>query len=101
MEGLEEVRVKESDRLQAVTNGLLACGVVCEAGHDWLAVTGGKVKGGATVVTHMDHRIAMSFLVLGMVAEQSITIDEGHMINTSFPGFVELMNGLGGKVAHG
>ena len=102
MIGLHELRVKESDRLAAVARGLEANGVDCEEGEDWLKVRGrpdGKGLGGGTVTTHLDHRIAMSFLVLGMASEKPVRVDDGAVINTSFPGFVELMNGLGGKIA--
>jgi 3-phosphoshikimate 1-carboxyvinyltransferase len=98
MHGLEELRVKESDRLQAIVDGLKLCGVTCDSGDDWLEVTGGEVTGGVIIATHMDHRIAMSFLVMGMIAQKAITVDDGEMINTSFPNFVSLMNGLGGKI---
>jgi 3-phosphoshikimate 1-carboxyvinyltransferase len=98
MEGLEELRVKESDRLQAVSDGLTACGVKNATGKDWLKVTGGEVLGGAEIKTHMDHRIAMSFLILGMVAKNAIIVDDGEIIATSFPRFVELMNGIGGEI---
>ena len=92
MEGLAELRVKESDRLAAMAAGLAACGVEAEARGDTLAVRGApKVKGGATVLTHMDHRIAMSFLVLGLAAEEPVTVDDGSMIATSFPEFRDLM----------
>ena len=74
MEGLEELRVKESDRLAAVEAGLAANGVTTRSGRDWLEVDGGGAKGGGTVVTHMDHRIAMSFLVMGLASAQA---DEG------------------------
>ncbi len=99
MDGLAELRVKESDRLAAMAAGLTACGVRAEARGDTLCVTGApKVKGGATVLTHMDHRIAMSFLVLGLAAEEPVTVDDGAMIATSFPEFRELMQGLGAKI---
>ena len=99
MEGLEELRVKESDRLAAVAHGLALNGVTHEAGEDWLTVTGrpdGKGVGSANPVpTHLDHRIAMSFLVLGMAAEHGARVDDAAPIATSFPVFTELMNGLG------
>ncbi|MEI8396648.1 MAG: 3-phosphoshikimate 1-carboxyvinyltransferase [Rhodospirillaceae bacterium] len=100
MFGLAELRVKESDRLAMVANGLTACGVTHEAGAEHLFVRGnGKPpRGGALIATAMDHRIAMSFLVLGSVAEQPITVDDGSFIDTSFPGFVGLMNGLGARI---
>jgi len=98
MEGLEELRVKESDRLQAVSDGLEECGVKFESGSDWLKVIGGEVSGGGLVKTHLDHRIAMSFLILGMVANEPVEVDDSETINTSFPNFVELINVLGGKI---
>jgi len=101
MEGLAELRVKESDRLTAVAEGLAACGVTVRAGDDWLEVdgTGGApVPGGGVVRTHMDHRIAMAFLVLGLNAEEPVKVDDGEMIATSFPEFVPLMRGLGADI---
>jgi 3-phosphoshikimate 1-carboxyvinyltransferase len=99
MEGLDELRVKESDRLAAVEAGLRANGVDARSGKDWLEVTGSKAPGGGTVVTHMDHRIAMSFLVMGMASKSPVTIDDSRFIMTSFPGFADLMNSLGGAIA--
>lgn len=104
MVGLGELRVKESDRLDAVARGLEACGVSIEEGEDWLIVhglggTGKKPMGGATVPVHLDHRIAMSFLVLGMASEAPVRVDDAAPIATSFPGFMDLMNGLGASVA--
>ena len=101
MNGIGELRVKESDRLDAVAKGLKANGVACDEGEDWLEVSGqpdGKRLGGATVATHLDHRIAMSFLVMGMASEKPVTVDDGAIINTSFPDFVGLMNGLGASI---
>jgi 3-phosphoshikimate 1-carboxyvinyltransferase len=99
MEGLAELRVKESDRLAAMAAGLAACGAEAEARGDTLAVRGApNVKGGATVLTHMDHRIAMSFLVLGLAAEEPVTVDDGSMIATSFPEFRDLMQTLGANI---
>lgn len=97
MTGLAELRVKESDRLLMVAEGLKACGVNLEMGEDWLTIhgTGKPPKGRATIKTALDHRIAMSFLVLGSVTDHPITIDDGTPIATSFPNFVELMNELG------
>ena len=102
MEGIEELRVKESDRLSAVANGLKANGVECTEGKDFLIVTGspeGKLLGGGTVTTHLDHRIAMSFLVFGLGSEKPVTIDDHRMIATSFPEFMDLMAKLGAKIA--
>jgi 3-phosphoshikimate 1-carboxyvinyltransferase len=100
-DGLAELRVKESDRLAAIAAGLAANGVETEIDGDSLIVhgAGGPVAGGGVVATHMDHRIAMAFLVLGMAAGTAVTIDDGAMIDTSFPGFVALMNGLGARIA--
>lgn len=97
--GLEELKVKESNRLDAIYNGLKLCGVEAIAGADDLVIKGGGIKGGCLVKTHGDHRIAMSFLVAGLVAEKSISVDEPEMINTSFPKFAELMNRLGTKIS--
>lgn len=101
MEGLEELRVKESDRLSVVANSLKACGVDYEEGPDSLSVhaTGQAPKGGATIQSHLDHRIAMSFLVFGMASAEPVMIDDASPINTSFPGFADLMNGLGAKIS--
>ena len=98
MAGLEELRVKESDRLAAVESGLQANGVSTTSGKDWLEVAGGVAAGGGMVVTHMDHRIAMSFLVMGLASKQPTRVDDASFIATSFPGYVELLNGLGAKI---
>jgi 3-phosphoshikimate 1-carboxyvinyltransferase len=101
MQGLEELRVKESDRLAAVARGLEANGVDCTEGEETLAVRGrpgGKGLGGGTVKTHLDHRIAMSFLVMGLAAEKPVTVDDQTMIATSFPEFMGLMTGMGAKI---
>jgi 3-phosphoshikimate 1-carboxyvinyltransferase len=98
MHGVGELRVKESDRLDAMARGLEACGVAVEEGEDWLAVhgTGGRrPAGGATIDARLDHRIAMSFLVLGLVSEASVRVDDVRPIDTSFPGFEALMSKLG------
>jgi 3-phosphoshikimate 1-carboxyvinyltransferase len=101
MQGLGELRVKESDRLAAIATGLRACGVAVADGPDSLTVQGGtgRPAGGASIATNLDHRIAMAFLVLGMVAEQPVEVDDGAPIETSFPGFTALMNGLGAQIA--
>ena len=99
MNGLKELRVKESDRLTLMANGLKSCGVTVEIDGDDLIVHGAKnIAGGATIQTHLDHRIAMSFLVLGLASEQPIQIDDGNCILTSFPNFTELMTGLGASI---
>lgn len=98
MTGLHELRVKESDRLAAMAAGLQAAGVKVDAGAESLRITGGAVRGGCTVATQMDHRIAMSFLVLGLGAEKPVSVDHAEMIATSFPGFSGLMQGLGANI---
>jgi 3-phosphoshikimate 1-carboxyvinyltransferase len=99
MEGLEELRVKESDRLAAVEAGLAANGVATRSGRDWLEVDGGGAPGGGTVTTHMDHRIAMSFLVMGLAAARETRVDDSRFIATSFPDFTGLMNRMGAKIS--
>jgi 3-phosphoshikimate 1-carboxyvinyltransferase len=101
MTGLAELRVKESDRLLMMYEGLKACGVHLEMGEDSLTIYGNgqAPKGGAEIKTALDHRIAMSFLVLGCVSESPITIDDGAPIRTSFPDFIDLMNNLGAKIS--
>jgi 3-phosphoshikimate 1-carboxyvinyltransferase len=101
MLGLGELRVKESDRLAAMARGLAACGVELEEGEDSLVVhgRGAAPRGGATIATALDHRIAMAFLVLGMAAQRPVGIDDGGPIDTSFPGFVALMNRLGAQIS--
>jgi len=101
MRGLGELRVKESDRLAAVAEGLVACGVAVEIEGDTLTVEGlgGRPRGNAAITARLDHRIAMAFLVMGLAAERPVSIDDGETINTSFPGFVRLMNGLGATIA--
>lgn len=98
MKGLAELRVKESDRLSATAALLTANGVRVEIEGDDMIVhgTGGAIPGGGTVETHMDHRIAMSALVLGLAARAPVTVDDAAFIDTSFPGFATLMNGLAG-----
>jgi 3-phosphoshikimate 1-carboxyvinyltransferase len=103
MRGIGEMRVKESDRIALMAAGLAACGVGVEEepeGFTVVGTSGGNhpVRGGARVVTHGDHRIAMSHLVLGLAAQGDVEVDEPGMIATSFPGFVDLMSGLGADV---
>lgn len=100
MRGLAELRVKESDRLRAIADGLRACGVQVEVGAEELVVhgCGGPPPGGAHIEAHHDHRIAMSFLVLGGIARAPVTVDGAQTIETSFPGFARLMNGLGARI---
>ena len=99
MRGIGEMRVKESDRIALMAAGLTACGVRVEEEAEGFTVTGGSLRGGAAVTTHGDHRIAMSHLVLGLAADEAVTVDEPGMIATSFPDFVELMRGLGADIA--
>ena len=101
MRGIKELRVKESDRIDAMARGLEACGIKVEEGQDYLIVHGrgpGGVPGGATVASRLDHRIAMAFLCLGLAAKAPITVDDGGPIATSFPDFVPLMRGLGAEI---
>lgn len=100
MRGLSELRVKESDRLSAIIHGLNACGVEARAEGDDLIVKGGAgmVKGDAEITTHFDHRIAMSFLVLGLAAQKPVLVDDMTAISTSFPHFVSLMNSIGATI---
>ncbi len=100
MRGLKELRVKESDRLSAVADGLKANGVEVEIEGDDLIVHGkGLLAGGGTVATHMDHRIAMAFLVMGLASEKPVQVDDAAIIATSFPGFSSLMRGLGADLS--
>ncbi|TCP41440.1 3-phosphoshikimate 1-carboxyvinyltransferase [Rhodovulum marinum] len=102
MRGVRELRVKESDRIAAMAEGLIACGARVETGEDWMAVTGmgpGGLPGGARCATHLDHRIAMSFLCAGMAAQNPVTVDDCTPIATSFPVFEPLMEGLGAVFA--
>ena len=101
MRGVHELRVKESDRIDAMARGLEACGVRIEEDEDTLIVHGmgpGGVPGGATCASHLDHRIAMSFLILGMAAQNPVSVDDGTPIATSFPIFEGLMSGLGASL---
>ncbi|EYD70816.1 3-phosphoshikimate 1-carboxyvinyltransferase [Limimaricola hongkongensis] len=102
MRGVKELRVKESDRIDAMAQGLRAAGVEVEEGEDWWIVHGrgqGNVPGGATVESRLDHRIAMSFLVMGLATNAAMRVDDGGPIATSFPVFEPLMTGLGASVA--
>ena len=104
MRGIGEMRVKESDRIALMAAGLTACGVGVEEEAEALTVVGAKggnhlVAGGAAVTTHGDHRIAMSHLILGLAADAPVSVDEPGMIATSFPGFVDLMCGLGAEIS--
>ncbi len=101
MRGVAELRVKESDRIEAMATGLRANGVTVDDGPDWWSVQGrghGGVPGGATCASHLDHRIAMSFLILGMAANAPVAVDDGGPIATSFPIFEPLMERLGAQI---
>ena len=100
LRGLAELRVKESDRFSAIVDGLGACGVTVAANGDDIVIQGcgGPIRGGAEIPVNLDHRIAMAFLVAGMASSAPVGIDDAAAIGTSFPGFVELMNGIGGNI---
>jgi 3-phosphoshikimate 1-carboxyvinyltransferase len=97
MRGLKELRVKESDRLSATAAMLAANGVKVAIEGDDLIVQGGGIPGGGVVETHMDHRLAMSALVMGLASQNGVAVDDASFIDTSFPGFVDLMNGAIGQ----
>ncbi len=100
MRGLKELRVKESDRLAATAALLRANGIAADIEGDDLIVYGnGRAPGGGVVETHMDHRIAMAAIVLGLASERPVQIDDGTFIATSFPGFVELMRSLSAELS--
>ena len=99
IEGLAELRHKESDRLGAIVAGLAACGVVAMADGDSLRIFGrDSVRGGGAIVTSGDHRIAMAFLMLGLAAERPATVDGAEMIATSFPRFTDTMRAIGASI---
>ena len=98
MDDIGELRVKESDRISATAALLNQNGVPVEELENGLKVTGGPVSGGGVVKTHHDHRIAMSALILGCIAQSPVRIDDASMIATSFPTFFDLMNGLGADI---
>ncbi len=101
MRGVKELRVKECDRIDAMARGLEAQGVTIEEGEDFLIVHGqsGEVKGGGTAKTFIDHRIAMSFLCMGLATKEPVSVDDGAAIATSFPIFQDLMKGLGADIS--
>jgi len=98
MRGINELRVKESDRIAVMVVGLQACGVNVIEHDDGMTVSKSEVSGGTLVATHLDHRIAMSFLILGLNSKKTISIDDGRVIETSFPEFTDLMNSLGAQI---
>ncbi|EAQ47096.1 3-phosphoshikimate 1-carboxyvinyltransferase [Roseobacter sp. MED193] len=104
MAGVKELRVKESDRIDAMAGGLRANGVTVDEGEDWWSVEGlgpDGVPGGGICESFLDHRIAMSFMVMGMGAQRPVTVDDGNPITTSFPIFEPLMTSLGAKLSQG
>lgn len=99
MLGLAELKVKESDRLAATAAGLEANGIRPIVDGDSLIVDGnGEVPGGGTVTTHLDHRIAMAFLTMGLASQRPVSVDDGSMIATSFPEFRDVMASLGAHI---
>ena len=99
MQGISELRVKESDRLSAISKGLVSVGVKVFETENSLTIEGtGSVRGGARIETALDHRIAMAFLVMGMASKKPIIIDDSNTIDTSFPDFSGLMNRLGANI---
>ena len=101
MRGVKELRVKESDRIDAMARGLRANGVEVVEGDDWWIVHGlgmGNVKGGAECETFLDHRIAMSFVIMGFATNEPVRVNDGSPITTSFPIFEPLMRELGAKL---
>jgi 3-phosphoshikimate 1-carboxyvinyltransferase len=101
MRGVEDLRNKETDRITAVATGLRGCGVQVDEEMDGLIVhgRGRPPRGGCLIETHGDHRLAMAFAVMGMGAETPITVDRADMVGTSFPGFAQLMRGVGADLA--
>jgi len=102
MQGVKELRVKESDRIDAMAKGLRAAGLTVDEGPDWWKINGlghGNVPGGVTVASKLDHRIAMAFMVLGMATQRPMTVDDGAPISTSFPIFEPLMAALGAQIS--
>ena len=100
--GISELKVKESDRLEAIINMLTSAGVECRTQDDDLIIRGnGEVSGGSSIMTNYDHRVAMSALILGLGAKSQIRIDDISPIATSFPDFMEIYNRIGGNFYSG
>ncbi|MBO6785168.1 MAG: 3-phosphoshikimate 1-carboxyvinyltransferase, partial [Alphaproteobacteria bacterium] len=102
-EGVGELRVKESDRLAAIETGLTACGVAVATSEDSITIEGcgGPPPGGGRIAANLDHRVAMSYLVLGLASENPITVDDIRPVETSFPGFAQSMRALGADIRDG
>ncbi len=98
--GAEELRVKESDRIQVMADGLTSCGIACEVTPDGIIIQGGQLTSG-TIESHHDHRISMAFAIAGLRATGHITINDAANVDTSFPQFVELASGVGLGIARG
>ena len=101
MNGISELRVKESDRIKIVSNGLNKVGIKTIEKPDSLEIFSGEIIGGCTLDSELDHRIAMSFLILGLVSNKPIKVLRSSTIKTSFPNFFEIMLNLGSKLAKG
>ncbi|MGB2294527.1 MAG: 3-phosphoshikimate 1-carboxyvinyltransferase [Candidatus Puniceispirillum sp.] len=99
MNGVAELRVKETDRIKVMADGLQAAGAIVSYDDDTMTVTGGEIKGGMTVNSQHDHRIAMSFLTLGLISEAPVKVDGCETINTSFPDFAKIMQNAGANIA--
>ena len=101
MNGISELRVKESDRIKIVSNGLNKVGIETIEKTDSLEICGGPIRGGCTIDSELDHRIAMSFLILGLVSNKPIKVLRSSTITTSFPNFFEMMLNLGSRFIKG
>ena len=101
MNGISELRVKESDRIKIVSDGLKEAGIKTVEKNDSLEIFGGEIKGGCTIDSELDHRIAMSFLILGLVSNRPIKVLRSSTIKTSFPNFFEMMLNIGSKFSNG
>jgi len=104
MEGIEELRFKETDRIHAMSEGLRSLGIETKEKQDGMIIEGKgpdhSINGNVTIESRLDHRIAMSFLCLGLVTENSIKVTETDTINSSFPSFFEIMNKIGANLKH-
>ena len=99
MKGISELRLKESDRIKMISSGLNSSGIKTIETEDSLNIFGGNVKGGCKLKSNLDHRIAMSFLILGLVAKEPIVVQDCDTINSSFPNFKILMKKLGANIS--